>query len=673
MLPQLNPCVTDAPLYAALPVKEKAKVKRRAEALCRILAAERPLEQARREAAAGVEPYKTLERLYYAVRNGGDWTVLANQNVIKKATGATAGRGLPGETIAHWQELCLANQRKLKPAHRALEREWRAGQEIPGIGTWRDWWRETHGTAPPAIVGFAPDLPEGLSYKNLMTHKPDAGTLTLAQHGKKKFREKHVPLVLRTRVGLEPGRVWMCDDVWWDNRTTHGAQDVRPLELGIQDVASAYQFVWGMRPLREKEFANGKKEGLQKREFLSLLACALIKTGFHPEGLRIVCEHGTAAISKDVEKALHDLSGGKITVQRGAIQGAAFLDQFRGASVGNSMVKAMKESLHNLLHNEAGALPGQMGKDWKNAPEQLKGITEYNKTLLLVAQSLPAKYREALEFPVLEWTSLMQAATEIYARIHERRDHNLEGWEENGWVTMQWRLGPGFPWQDRSDYHRIPPGERAGLDAVIKAPGNHRMVKLSPREVWKMHESQLVKLPAWTLPMIVGDHTAKPITLKTNRTFVIQDREISSEPLVYAGELTDLEGNRRWLNGGETYAVWVNGFMLDTLVVGTPEGGVLGTCRRDVRAGYADAKAQEVAMGQSQRRLIELATPYAKLSRKNARERQAMHEHNIAVLEAAKAAGDGESLAGGDVAARVVANSLAAADDFRADEPEQWN
>ncbi len=666
----LSPELSNPTIWAGLPCKERNRVKTLNAIFEEIFSADSPLACLSRQARklAGQRGYseKSLQRYYYALREGADWTVFVPKQALAKASGS--GRGLPPEFVEFWHGWCIENKRKIQPAYRALKRYWEHGGEVPGYGTWRDWWRQEKESAPPEIQGWCPPLPEGWSYQNLFKHRPSDAVMAVARRGRKEL-SKHRPLVLKTRAGMLPGQIYMFDDVWWDNRCRYGSKDVRPLELGCMDVASAYQFAWGMRPLMENDWSK-KKSSIKESEMRFLLASVLTQTGFHPGGVKLIVERGTAAIREELARLLHDLSGGLIQVDSGGLEGNAFLDQFRGQSSGNSRFKALKESLHNPLHNEAGALPGQMGKDYQHAPEQLYGLQHYNKQLMLAASQLPKRYAEALIFPIVGWEEFMQAATELYARMHDRTDHNLEGWEANGNTDMQWRLGEAFPWQSRSDYMKVPLEQRAAIDALIAAPGNNRQIKLSPKQVWQRGAAKLNRLPSWTTALILGDQHQQEQLVQKNHCFVIRDRSVSQDAMVFPALLTTKEGEERLLPAGERYAVCFNPFAPNELIVSDAKGSILGTVARDKRSSYLDTEALKKASGQASKIENKLLGEYAKAARKELKAKKKMHENNAAVLAAAKAEGKADlekTPAEQDIAASVM-------EDFggsRAD--DEWN
>jgi hypothetical protein len=666
----LAPDTTQGSVYMDLTGPERDELLVWQGIMGRVFEAADPQRQMEREAAAlqGKRGFslKNIQRKYYELREGADWTCLVSKRAIAKAK-AEPLAGLPPVFVEYWHGLCLENQRKIRPAYRLLVRQWMSGDAIPGYGTWRDWWRKSRGSAPPCLDGWKPPLPNGWSYQNLFKHKPTAAVLKVAREGRKAMAA-HRPLVLKTRQGMEPGQMYMYDDVWWDNRCRLGAKDVRPLELGCVDVASAYQFAWGMRPLIEDDWSK-KKQGIKDVEMRYLVAAVLTQHGFHNKGVVQVVEHGTAAISEKLEALLHDMSGGLIKVQRGGMEGCAFADQFRGQSTGNSRSKALKESLGNLVHNEAGNLPAQMGMNRQHKPEQLYGLQEYNNRLMLAASQLPQKYQEALIFPVVSWNEFMHAAGELYANLHDRTDHNLEGWDLNDWIETQWRILESQPWASRSDYLQIPMDRRAAVDAVLAIPGNTQTVRLSPRQVWQRHQAKLIRLPSWASALILGESEMREQIVRKDHTFAISESALGEDALYFPALITDRDGKQRMLPAGEKYAVHFNPFDAMHLTVSDAQGRILGVCKRDLRANYLDTRAMTEATKEAAKIEAELLKPYYTAARREIKAKKKMHEQNASILAAHKA--ENEALPQG-ADADIAANVLEQFGAVRADD-ENWN
>jgi hypothetical protein len=90
----------------------------------------------------------------------------------------------------------------------------------------------------------------------------------------------------------------------------------RVLQFHCLELLSASQIGRGMKPEILND-STGKMERLKAREMLFLLAHVLGNRGYNPEGCLLVMELGTATVDERVERLLHDISGGKLRIERG--------------------------------------------------------------------------------------------------------------------------------------------------------------------------------------------------------------------------------------------------------------------------------------------------------------------------------------------------------------------
>lgn len=449
----------------------------------------------------------SARRRYDAWRRRG-WRGLVNRNKSREHA------GLPREFIEYWRGLCQANGRKCRPAYREFVRQWRAGEPIPGM-------------PPDASRRF---LPRGYTYANLLRFAPTKFELIACRIGRS-AAAVYRPKVFTTRAGLAVGEFIVFDDVWHDFEVVMLGQrgPRRLLQLHALDLFSGCQFARGMKPRVKDE--EGKATNLNEEEMLFLVASVLEEYGYRAEGCTLMVEHGTAALSEDVERALHDLTGGKLLVDRSGIEGAsAFAGQYLGRSKGNFRFKAALESLHNLLHNETAnmrQLPGQTGSlSRTNAPEELHGRERHAELLLRVMESLPVAIRQQLALPFVEVTRAIGMVNEICERINCRTEHDLEGWVEAGLTTVEFDV-PGVGRLPQHAVLSLPADRRAAVESVA-TPVPRR---LSPREVFDLGKPRLTRFrPEQTAKLLYG-RTAREVSVGNDHIIAFEDVLISPSPL----------------------------------------------------------------------------------------------------------------------------------------------
>ena len=538
---------------------------------------------------------KTLITKYYAWRKQKDWHVLINQAKLP----VLQRKAFRAEFIDYWKSLCERNQRKCRPAYRELIRRYRNNDEISGYGRWQDAYRTKHGKEAPE--GFVPDLPDGWAYATLMRYAPSKFELTAARIGRS-AASVYKPLVFTTRVGLECGQYLVFDDLEHDVKVNLlGVNKValRPLELCCLDLFSACKIAWGMKPMIIGD--DGTKEKIKEREMRFLLAYIMTRIGYRPAGTTLLVEHGTAAIREPIEKILNDASDGAITVERSPMQGApAIHGYYEGRGKGNFRFKAALESLHNLTHNELAMLPGQMGKDRDHSPEELHGRERVNNALIKAMAAMPEARRNLLRLPFLSYFDFEDIANQVNQFINERTEHKLEGWIKSRLVTTEFRLGTDHDWLPAEQLLTLPEHEREATNALVLQPGNTRVRKMSPAEVWGRGKERFARLPGLVVPQILGEDLAAERKVGKNGLIEFEDRELGYEVFRYLAAVRSPDGAITRMAEGEKVLAFVNPFDPEEMHVcraGTGKGAYMGVCKRWNTPCKADTEAVHQLMG----------------------------------------------------------------------------
>lgn len=538
---------------------------------------------------------KSFQRLFAAWKKEG-WTALC-------AEYASIRNRLPRAFILHWQKLYVR--------FKADRSGRRAHEEL--IGEWNRWRRNAPGAKP--IPGYAvpPEefgttgVPFGWSERNLMRHVPDRITVEAVRRGRHAAAEL-APMTLTTRRSLEPGMVYMFDDVWHDLKVSFPGQRelIRPIELGAIDVASGCKIAYGMRPrvwIDGETKGTGHYEGLRGTDMAMVVADVLCNCGIHPDGCLLCVENGTAAISEEQEEFLARISGGKIRVQRGGIDNLpAFDGGFAGNPRGNSRFKAPLESLHNLFHNQLSCLPSYSGKD-RTPPEDSQGEDfEFRKLIAQAAKlELPQDVIDRLGVGNAAWGDFLDFYAKAVEKINARAAHALEGWERN--LVTEVRLARGGEWL---------PAERSLLgDAVFEAltsnPETHRVRQASPLEVWRRGAAKLQRVPFAAMIDFVSARKADgsldvPVRkVSAKRQIVIRADAQNPVGFVFGAFVEDARGNTLLLDAEREYKTILNPFAPTELLVLDMQDRYLGTSH-DLVKRVAKNDSEELARSAGIRR-----------------------------------------------------------------------
>jgi hypothetical protein len=563
---------------------------------------------------AGVS-YEAARGKFYAYDRNG-WRALVNKSKAKEKEA-----GLPAEIIETYRTYCERNQRKNKPAWKALIREWRAGHL-------------SH--LPWPAINPETDLPTGCSYENLNRFAPSNFELAAARHGRS-AAANYRPMVFRTRKELQVGQFYLFDDIWHDHKVhVEGQRQARrPLEFHCLDLFSGCKFAWGIKAQMEN-IETGRIEHLKEREMRFLTAGILggmtsigLQGGYHPAGCTLIVEHGTAAIPEELESLIYDLTGGAVKTDRSGIEGkAAFAGQYAGRGKGNFRFKASLESLGNPIHNEMAYLAGQMGSNARlNGPEEIAGREKAHDALAKALLALPAEQASLLRFPFLELTVFRQIAAAIYQRLNTREDHELEGWIEAGLVAHEFRLSTDQPWLGCDRLLALPADQQMAIGALVGA-GNYlsRVRNLQPLEVYGRGLKTLARLAPHQVALLLGRDLG--VERRASRGMIeFEDQETG--PGIYRF-LARLDGQQ--LPDGERYLTVFNPMDDQHLHLFDAKGRWLGQCDRWNSISHADTEALQRQCGRVAKIEAELLYPVARRGAELTRRRIEDSRHNAAVL-----------------------------------------
>jgi hypothetical protein len=565
-------------------------------------------------------PLKTIQRKYYAARKHGI-VALIDKRLAGPKWWKTEKQITVSEADKELVRLyCGTNQRSSRSAVKKLRRDWQRGLV------------KTETPIKPE-TGF----PRGWSIENLCRFAPPVIELKAVRIGRS-AAASHRPLVYTTRKGLWAGSHYMLDDMWHDFEINTFAerQSGRPLELFSHDLFSARKVRWGIRVRTRRD--DGSHNQLSERMARFILAATLFLDGYSPRGTVIIAEHGTAAVREEIERALYNMSDGKITVARSGMEGAAaHAGQYPGIARGNFRFKASLESSNNLTHNVFAALPGQTGKDRDHQPEEHPALMKNNDDLLAARNYLSPERAALLEFPILELNQFMGIAAELYRAIEDDPDHELEGWIECGHVEQELLLGG--QWISQSEILGAPELGEGGRNpqsdlalAMIRAGTlQSRPRRMTRGEVWRAGASELTRIPGYGVCSILGDDLASERKVRSNM-FEFEDREVGPGVHRYEAVAKTPFGEELRLNDGDLYETFVNPFAPETLFVRRANGAYIGECRRITKPCRADAEAVHRRCGEVAKTESELLQPIRTRHLQDARQKLSRHERNAAIL-----------------------------------------
>lgn len=505
---------------------------------------------------------KTIYRRALRYKTNG-WRGLIHGQDLRVAT-QQHSPGISGNMafIEYWSMLCGQYQRGSAAAFRALVGNLRAGQVIPGYGTWREIWRmERPGRPLPSVCPYRVGvlLPNGWSQANLNRHKPNKYALRVLRTGALSASNL-LPMIPRTRAGLKRGQIIEIDDMWHDVKVRYGNHAAeRCIELAMIDVATGYRS-YLLKPIRRRE--DNTRELVMPRMMPYLLSYWLVVQGYRAEGALICGEHATAALNDRLRMAIEDVTGGKVRFQAGGILSKPLLKGlYDGRPRGNFRFKARLESSHSLVHSELSHIQGQVGYTHDNAPEELYGRDKEERALQRICTALAnasPDLAERLQWPYIPYEDYAKLVAQAVQTINDRIDHALEGWEAQGFITGTFRPTSEDAWQDIEHLNALPPAIKEAWLAELKLhPENFKTRRLSPTEAWEKRADDVVRVGRWAMPLLLGEELALVCTVTDQCTLRVKDDEIDLD-LTYAAVVHDEDGSESLLARGQKVKVWVN-------------------------------------------------------------------------------------------------------------------
>ena len=529
-------------------------------------------------------------------------TSLMDGRMLRKAL--VGGLATNADFKEYWWRLCLNNQRVTSQAYTELLERLRAGETIPGFGTWRDVYaleHEGYYPSPDTACPYGPNLlqPKGWTLRNLHRIKPDAFALVAARAGIMKAQMDLLPTVKRTRAGLKSCRVVQIDDMWYEHKVAfHGNKKAqRVVEWAMIDVATAKLFAYLPKPVIEAE--EGKLSTLKTEWTRYLIAHLVHRIGIPEEGVLIMGEKGTASLENAWAEHLHQVSEGRIEFGAGGILTGSFYEGGpKGQGKGNPRYKGLLEGFHALIKNRLAGVAGQIGGGRDEHSEYTYGIQQQDDRLRKIVDALePTRpgIRERIKFPFMDYYDFRTLIDAAYASINSRQNHALEGWAEQGFVAPFYFDVGSSTWQPVNSIYNEPASIQAAKFAAIESGAlKTKRVRLSPNEAWNMRAADrswkcsesFAALEVMGVELAVNCHCNDRLQLRYKNLSTFTDVEVNG-CLIGGGTLTR----------GENYLVWINPFEPTLAYVATLAGKFVGCANVVEEHRYDDLEGIKRSIG----------------------------------------------------------------------------
>lgn len=398
--------------------------------------------------------YKTLLRLWYPwVKSGRKASSLVSQR--KGNTHHT----MPDLLVQEIQRLASVqsggrdkNQKgpEGKSIWKALSQRWKAGQALPGLGTWQDYWAAKNPHLPlPSII---PDFPWCVRTVNRRS-----GCEAVKKWGNigRAAANKHLPSLDRDYSKLRRCELYTLDDVRLDfmaiEETTGKVVDM--MAYILIEVSSRCIVAFMVKP-----------EGAIKAEDVD----ELLAHGLQAEGYgvgvgyltHIWFERGTVACSPAAQMVLEAFSEGAIKIHRTSMDGGVrWVGAAADKASGHSAGKAVIESFNRNLHRRTLHVKGQRGNSFANQPANLgvgdksaKDASKSNRRTAKFEAEKLAQFRltamaagvdAKIKLPFLTASEAQRVVAEAVSAHNIERGHTMQGFH----TITEAEIAPGV-WRE---------------------------------------------------------------------------------------------------------------------------------------------------------------------------------------------------------------------------------
>lgn len=389
---------------------------------------------------------RTLER------NLKKWTELGETPAAFDMNFHPGKQKIPQELIDEFHRVCsLPGVVRSSVAISDLRKRWRNNEDVPGLGTWMQWWTENHPglELPP----HAPEFP--FTERSLYRRAPKKSIRALGNHGIAAFKRESVHID-RTRAKLRPCELFILDDKRPDlviiDDETGRVSDV--MIYLMQEGCSTRIAGYTVRPAK----------AMNSSDVDALVARVLLSEGIGRDyATHIYFERGTVGISPAAKQTIEHATEGRVKIHRTSVDSGRRAPLFaKDKPSGHWQGKAPIESFMGYLDNLLMLLPGQRGNKYENQPANLaysqrtrkagkdNSVTvretrggEAGEAEALASIELACGRKLGLDTGLLWLTQFNLVLREIIKEYNSSRGHDFEGF---GYVTQK-MIAPDV-WED---------------------------------------------------------------------------------------------------------------------------------------------------------------------------------------------------------------------------------
>jgi hypothetical protein len=346
---------------------------------------------------------------------------------------SVGGGKIPAELITELKRRrTLKGVRTNAAAIKSIKDDYRAGNDLPGIGTWQDFWAKTHPDLP--LPELPPEFPFSDAALNRCLPRRTSAFVKMGTIGVAAARQE-LKTMLRDSSQLPAARLYTADDARLDIVCL--AADTRRLSL----LKVYLMQEWGSRLIVAYALRAGN--ALTENDVRAMVVRGLKAGGLCATGTtHVVLESGMMALSQKSVEDIEYWTEGRVAIHRTEmIAGRTWAGAAPDKPVGNPRGKGVIEVFIKKLHALNMLVPGQTSNHYSTQPANLGLVGQWKRptpgSVLgeaeMLAQYMAADGSIRLELPVKWSFEIAQILADSIKEYNSTRGHKMQGF---GHVTQ---------------------------------------------------------------------------------------------------------------------------------------------------------------------------------------------------------------------------------------------
>ncbi len=519
--------LSDQHEFIALPLKERLRIRRMLDAFDAISKSKSRVAACKAVATIvhvrGFS-WKSLYRKYCEYMELYDWRVCVRKYKGRFKPKPEEFRKFIGRLVSECQGRTDIGE---AVRDRFIHDFWFAGKEVPGYGTFSDFWADTQcgKPYPRELRDEPPFTPTGWSRSRITdlireVSARNSALRAITAHGFHAGHD-HWTHMLRDKSKLRPLQLVTADDVELDIqclfKIKNAYQVCTAQAVVALDVATGMIIGYGVRPIYKTD--EGERRMLTRADVNAVLLNMLQEYGLPANyQMHLLLENAAATLCKEDRDLLETMMPGCFVIENTRMAERKLLSKGFVEKRGMPYQKGWIESAFRPLHTRLAYLPGVTAPRFDFRRDDHAAKVKY--TLAVVNDALKQGVNvEDLRLPVLTIDEFYPIFEHLVKMYNARTRHNLQGFDYVYETMLE-----DCSFARREDCANWPAEMLAGREFKRRLESPlERFAKLAARE-----DIRKVAMPV-LYPLMQKKHT---VTVRNCR-LIVQDEEFSQDKLYY--------------------------------------------------------------------------------------------------------------------------------------------